>query len=314
VYALAINPQDASTLYAGTSAGVFKSTDGGASWNASRNGLPAYFPVFALAINPQSPSTLYAGIYGGGVFESLDSSASWSAANNGLASRSAIEHGMANTLVMALAINPQNPSTLYAATRGGGVFESLDGGVSWSAINNGLPPNLWVSALAINPQTPSTLYAATIGDGVFESLDGGVSWSSARWGATNDSMLDTLRAIVLTLAINPQTPSTLYAATYAGVFESTDGGASWHLALNGLPNTMVMALAINPQNPSTLYAGTKRSGVFESTDGGASWTTVNNGLAANPPEVHALAINPQNPSTLYAGTTSGVFLLASHGN
>jgi hypothetical protein len=68
--------------------------------------------------------------------------------------------------VEALAIDPLTPTTLYAATRGFGVFKSTDGGASWSAANTGLPPFRFVQALALDPLTPTTLYAGT-GGGVF---------------------------------------------------------------------------------------------------------------------------------------------------
>jgi photosystem II stability/assembly factor-like uncharacterized protein len=119
VWALAIDPQTPTTVYAsvspygGTLSGVLKSTDGGANWIAVNNGLP-YLPG-ALAIDPEAPTTLYAGT-GGGVFKSIDGGANWSAMNEGLT----------NPSVHALAVRPQN---LYAGTLGGGVFasESRDG-------------------------------------------------------------------------------------------------------------------------------------------------------------------------------------------
>jgi hypothetical protein len=117
---------------------------------------------------------------------------------------------------------------------------------------------------------------------------------------------------VTALAINPVTPSTLYAGTDGGVFKSTDGGASW-TAVN--TNSYVQALAINPKIPSTLYAGTG-DGAFESTDSGASWIAINTGLTKfdNMPnfDVRALAIDPMTPSTLYAGTFGGGGVFAHH--
>jgi photosystem II stability/assembly factor-like uncharacterized protein len=107
---------------------------------------------------------------------------------------------------------------------------------------------------------------------------------------------------VSALAINPQTPDTLYAGIWSGgVYKSTNGGANW-------VNTGVVAnaLAINPQTPDTLYAGSGSYpglGVYKSTDGGTNWTAINTGLTNN--IVNALAINPQTPDTLYAGTSGG---------
>ena len=70
---------------------------------------------------------------------------------------------------------------------------------------------------------------------------------------------------VRALAIDPQTPSTLYAGTGNGVFRSTDGGASWTAVNSGLTSLAIDTLAIDPQNPSTVFAGTSGGGVFSTT-------------------------------------------------
>jgi photosystem II stability/assembly factor-like uncharacterized protein len=83
---------------------------------------------------------------------------------------------------------------------------------------------------------------------------------------------------VTALAINPNTPNTLYAGTQgSGVFKSTNGGANWRAVNIGLTNTTVNALAIDPNTPNILYAETGR-GVFKSTDGGANWTATMSGF------------------------------------
>jgi hypothetical protein len=88
--------------------------------------------------------------------------------------------------VSALAIDSSTPSTLYAGTRGDGVFQSTNGGDSWSPVNTGLS-SVHVNALAIDPITPSTLYAGTEnvgtgGVGVFRSTNSGGSWSMVNTG------------------------------------------------------------------------------------------------------------------------------------
>lgn len=75
-------------------------------------------------------------------------------------------NGPAGERVLALAIDPETPTTLYAGIIGAGVFKSTDGGASWTAINDGLT-HLSIRAVAIAPLTPSTLYAGTEGGGVF---------------------------------------------------------------------------------------------------------------------------------------------------
>jgi photosystem II stability/assembly factor-like uncharacterized protein len=155
ITALVVDPQTPTTLYAGTVAGVFKSTNGAGTWSAANSDLTSTF-VVALAIDPLTP-TLYAGTAGGGVFKSTNGGGSWTAVNNGIPPSS---------YVGALAIDPLTPTTLYAAlfsgAAGGGVFKSTNGGVTWTAVNNGLQ----VLALAIDPVSPTTLYAG--GGGVFK--------------------------------------------------------------------------------------------------------------------------------------------------
>ena len=108
------------------------------------------------------------------------------------------------------------------------------------------------------------------------------------------------------LVIDPVNSSTIYAGTSgSGVFKSTNGGANWSAANNGLPSTSVYvhALAIDPLNSSTIYAAT--GGVFKSTNGGASWSRSSNGINT---AVRAVAVDPLNPNTVYAGSIfRGVF-------
>jgi photosystem II stability/assembly factor-like uncharacterized protein len=164
IYALAIDPLTPTTLYFGTDefsagAGVFKSTDGGATWTSSV--LTGDSVVLALAIDPVTPTTLYAGTAGPGVFKSTDGGTTWAAVNAGL---SADTFGYIS--IAALAIDPITPATLYAGTNGD-VFKSTNSGASWNAFNTGLPSYSRVTALVIDPGTPTTLYAGTNGRGVF---------------------------------------------------------------------------------------------------------------------------------------------------
>ena len=113
--------------------------------------------------------------------------------------------------IMALAIDPVTPATLYAGTYRGGVFKSMNGGESWSAVNTGLP-NLNVFSLVIDPQTPPTLYVG-IEAGVFKSTNGGGSWSAVNTGPDPTIHVSGL------LAIDPRrrplcTPGRIMAPAY----------------------------------------------------------------------------------------------------
>ncbi len=291
---LAINPQDTDTVYAGTYGGIFRSTNGGGTWNAVNTGL-SNTAVYALAIDPMNPTKAYAGTFGGGVFKSTNGGGSWSTVNTGLS----------NTTVYALAINPQNTETVYAGTYGG-IFKSTNGGGNWNAVNAGLSSTT-VYALAIDPQNTGTVYAGTDGGGVFKSTNNGENWSAVNTGLSSTT--------TFTLAIDPQNTGTVYSGTYGGVYKSTNGGGNWSAVNNGSSNTYVYTLAIDPQNPGTLYRGMTGmfDGVFKSTDGGANWSAVNNGLSNAYVWVFALAISPQNTDTVYIGTWGGGVAKSTNG-
>jgi len=247
--------------------------------------------VSALAIAPTNPSIIYAGGFGG-VFRSKDGGDTWSPASNGLIPNPGIyDEGGA---VYTLAVDPTDPSTVYAGTIYEGAFKTTNGGASWSAINAGLAGQL-VSGLAIDPATPSTVYAVTLDAGVFKSIDGGAIWSAANNGLS-------LSNGFLAIVIDPANPSTLYVAADNGVYKSTDGAASWGpiTSVPGFP----WSLAIDPQTPSTLYVGTQVNGVFKSTDGGASFTDINTGLTSM--SVSRVAVDPTTPSRIYVGMYDGV--------
>jgi photosystem II stability/assembly factor-like uncharacterized protein len=118
VNAIVLHPNDPSTLYIGTTRGLFTSTDGGKQWTQNRTIPPG--SVAALAINPANPSILYAG--GTGVFKTTDGGSTWTAVNAGLT----------NTAVRVLAIDPGRPETLFAGTNSG-LFKTVDGGQHWTA-------------------------------------------------------------------------------------------------------------------------------------------------------------------------------------
>lgn len=293
-YALAGDPSNAATLYAGNvhGSGVLKSTDGGAHWNLANGGLPKiqatggpFAPiVLALAVDPSDPSTVYAATYGYGLFRSEDGASTWTFAGS----------GMRNASLEALALKPGQSSTVYAGTHGGGVYRSLDAAGSWSSANVGLRLSL-VSAVVADPAAPGMLYAAAF-DGVYRSADDGTSWQPSSAGLPVSP--------VAALALASGTPATLFAGTLGGgLLQSSDSGATWTAGAQGLANSFLSSIAVDPSSPSTLYAGTSDPSatsqrVFKSTDRGATWTQT--GLDAGSLAIDFLAVNPANPSQVVA--------------
>jgi photosystem II stability/assembly factor-like uncharacterized protein len=333
IYDLVIDPGEPTIVYAATRDGIFKSTNGGETWSKANNGIPD--PVRHMAIDPQSSATVYAAS-DLDVFRSNDRGMNWIILNNGLAASyiqglaihpqnpivyaatenrafkstdrganwSAVNKGLNQyAAILSLALDPQNPETVYAGANGGGVYKSIDGGANWNAANNGLADSA-IDILAIDPQSPETLYAAGHQSGVYKSTNGGASWSRINSGFATQS--------ITALAINPLEPAILYAgALQNGVYKSTNGGGSWTQASSGLNATTILALVLNPLDPDILYAGDYGNGVFKSTDGGASWIPVNAGLSEQ--YVTSLAINPSNTDTVYAGTYGGLVFRSTDG-
>jgi len=199
--------------------------------------------------------------------------------------------------VRSLAIDPAASGTLYAGTDGG-IFKSVDAGVTWGPVKSGLT-SFTVFALVLDPSAHENVYAGTNG-GVFKSVNAGASWSAQRTGLG--------KIAVLALAIDPSSPSTLYAGTAtAGVFKSTDGGSTWGASNNGLPQIEIRSLAVTPAPSGTIFAATS-GGVYRSADAATTWLPAP-GFSAS---VRSVEVDPLNPSVVYAGTegvftTSGVF-------
>lgn len=293
ISALAIDPSNPNTLYAGNSLvspgsviEIFKSTDGATSWTSLSSSL-ATTGINALAIDPSASATVYAAT-NNRVIKSTNGGMTWNDANSGMPYP---------TTMTGLAIDPSAPSTLYAGGSNGELFRSTNAATSWTALNTGLAatpdnPNGKINALVITSSIPSTLYIATNGFGVLKSTSGGTNWIAANSGLGS--------AAVAALAIDPFAPATLYVGADGTIFKSINGGVSWTDASSGLPGTDITTLAIDPSTPATLYAGTIAQGVYKSVNGGASWTAARSGLPNT--SAFALAIDPSAPATIYAGT------------
>src|SRR5207249_2360469 len=144
-----------------------KSVNSGVTWIG--NSIDPPRNVTSLAFASQMSSTIYAGIdRGTGVYKSADGGNTWNPLNTGLSGAS----------VVALAIDPIAPATIYAATNTptSGVIKSINGGASWVSVNNGLSGTGLIYSLAIDSVSPSKIYLGSNG-GLFKTTDGGTSWN-----------------------------------------------------------------------------------------------------------------------------------------
>jgi hypothetical protein len=250
VSAILPDPTHKGVVYAGTSGGVYGSTDYGETWHTLGSGLPHGDGEDALALGASSgggPAPLFAGTEQHGVYASHDGGATWTASASGLPAGVSV-YGLTEDAATA---------TLFAALVGQGVYASTDGGASWAARSTGLPSGVDAFAILLLPQhasTPDTLFTGT-SKGAFASSDGGQTWHAAGLGQTR----------VITFARDPTAAGTLYAGTSdagdssGSVYRSADGGAHWTEVAPGLGHAVAAVVALaGAKNVPVVYAAAGR--------------------------------------------------------
>jgi photosystem II stability/assembly factor-like uncharacterized protein len=281
--AFATHPRFPRTLYAAVDQGVYKSTDGGASWKRTGPGLEG--SVATLLVPSGQPNAVYAGT-SEGLFRSLDGGATWSRLSQGLPGSALISQLVASGKTLVAAVSPSE--------KRGGIFRSSDGGNSWAFSSSGLS-SLNVSVVDFGE--PGTIWI--VADSLlFRSTDQGLTWSRVR---PDRATLFSITA----MAVDPTDRDNVFVLYFDGaVWRSHDAGRTW--ATVGNAGLHVSELVINPQTPSTLYAAgvggvVGLGGIVKSTDSGATWTL----LPAETATYYDVDIAPSSPSTLYAAATVG---------
>ncbi len=296
---LAVDPTNPLILFAGhfSGGGVFRSLNGGSTWTAVNTGLTLFSGTrtSAITVDPHDPMTVYVGLSTlPNLFKSTDGGTTWSAATSGLGS------GEVSAIVVdPVVIDPPAPAPVYASANGFGVAKSLDGGATWSDASSGLEDGLCdvscILDLVIDPSQSNVLYAAApVLSDVYKTTDSGASWTPTSAGITAE-----------TLALDPQSPQTLFvAASLGGLKKTVDGGGVWTSldGSGGLPaNASYRAITLNPAATHTVFVDGDDL-MYRSDDGGLSWSLAEEGLAAD--FVRDLA---HTGGTALAATDDGVF-------
>jgi photosystem II stability/assembly factor-like uncharacterized protein len=281
----------------GDSDKLFQSTDGGLAWRLI-DLAPTATPraLSAVAIAPSDPADVFV------ADDSFDSPSLWKTTDGG-----ATWTNLPAPRMALLAVDPHSPDTLYGEGNSGSFWRSTDGGQTWAAMGSidGDPQFYW---LGVDPtSTPSILYAAgfiavdrtTTAAKVVKSVDGGANWTAI------DQRLPAGSAG--SLGIDPAVPSTLFAATDAGIYKTADDGASWEYLAQG-PAGPVLSLVVPSRN--TIYAAAADQGVLASHDGGASWTFLNQGLGRR--RGILLVADPNSPDTIYLSVPGSGLLTLTH--
>jgi photosystem II stability/assembly factor-like uncharacterized protein len=332
--ALAVSPHDANVLYVGTGeanaavdnydgAGVFRTTDGGASW--AHLGLTEVGRIGRIAIDPTNPSRVYVAAMGRqfstgadrGLYRSTNAGFTWT--------KTLFVND--STGVCEVVVNPARPETLFAASwerirrptyrrvfgPGCGIWRSIDYGQTWTRLAAGLPApsnNVGRIGLAIARNQPSTVYAQIIaangaGLGLYRSTDDGAAWTR-RDQSNFVNQFGGFGWYFGDVAVNPADADQVWALG-VNYMRSTDGGATF--SPNPGPHVDHHALWFSPVDPNRAYLGND-GGVFWSTNGGSTW----NRPASLPiTQFYAGTVDPSNPSRLMGGTQDNNTLITPVG-
>ncbi len=312
VRSIAINPANSNQILIGSvSGGIWKSTDGGASWIPKSDSLDV-MAIGSMVIDPTNSNIVYAGtgegwlnedaVYGGGIYKTTDFGDTWTLLS------STIGASVSNFRdVMKIAADPSG--NIYAATKdytyvyglgeytkAGGLFMSTNGGTSWEKISSTNDSTNYFTPDDVIPVSSSVIVFAvesngsTLG-GIYRTTDGGTTWSKIT------SSLPTANYRRIAFAQDPNNANTLFAVFESldltaagdgglkGIFKSTDAGATWTqlAAPQKLPSTGGLSylkdqgwydnvIAVDPFNSNNIYVG--GIDLMKSTNGGSTWSQV----------------------------------------
>lgn len=275
--------------------------------------------VTAIDVVRTDPDHIYIGTASGGVWESKDGGVRWTP----------IFDEQPTLAIGAIRINPRNPSEIWVGTgegnprnsqnSGRGVFRSLDGGRTWTAM--GLAGTKTIHRIVIDEHDPATVYVGALGSawgpgemrGVFKTTNSGKTWTKILY--TND------RSGVGDMVIDPLNPRKLIVAMYehartpwnftsggegSGLHITYDGGDTWKKITpeDGLPKGPLgrIGIAIAASDPSIVYAlvEAKENGLYKSTDGGYRWTLVSTKNIGNRPfYYHEIYVDPKREDRIW---------------
>lgn len=295
--ALAVSPSDPRIVYAGSGEGlqrpdlavgdgVYKSTDGGATW--AHLGLREGQQIASMAIDPMNPNRLFVAVLGHpygpneerGIYRTLDGGATFQR----------VLYENADVGGFGLALDPQNPNVVYAtlwAARqapweigasfelpGSGIFKSTDGGTTWTQLRDGLPSRIGRSEIAVAPSNSNVVYAysdvKTTDDesgALYRSDDAGAHFARVN----NSDEIAQRGDDLVSLGVDPRDPQIVYL-TNTSTYRSTDGGKTL-TAIKGAPGgDDYHTVWLNPQYPGVIALASDQ-GATISVDGGSTWSS-----------------------------------------
>lgn len=222
-----------------------------------------------------------------------------------------------------IAIHPDNDNIWYAAVASGGVWKTLNSGVTWKPIFDNQAVYS-TGCITLDPSNPATVWLGTgenvggrhmsFGDGVYKSPDGGKTWKNMGLKASEH---------ISKIIVHPDNSDIIWVAAQGplwssggdrGLYKSVDGGKTWIKTLGINEWTGVTDVVVDPMNPDWMYAATWQrhrtvaaymgggpgSGIYRSKDAGSTWEKLATGLPKSNLGKIGLTVSPQNPEIVYA--------------
>ena len=299
IFAVEVSPnyQQDRTLFINVRGNLFKSLDGGDSWQPIVNGLDHRSELSALNISTQSPQILYLATLGDGIYKSDNGGDSWRK----------VSRGLNNLNINLVAIAPNSSDLVLAAGTEGGLYRTENGGMSWSQVME-----RQITAIAFDGQK------IIVGDEqgkLYTSSDRGQSWqqiASLNSGA------------VTAIALTPD--AGLWVGTEQGIWHAVNGEMAFERVDKDIGKLAITSLAVSPnyQQDRTIFASAWHEEVFRSRDGGKSWQQHHKGLTKdgqadlanfNRPHFSDITISPAfgRDRTLFLAGFDGLFKSTNRG-
>ena len=337
--AIAIDPANPNTIYAGAGEfvasffslyagsfegdGLYKSTDGGSTWEQITNGFGGITQFGDIEVSPHNSNIVIAAI-GGGVWHrgNLTNEGIWLSTDAGNTFTRTLVAGDASDVIF----HPTDPNIVYAATgerlSSAGFHISTDAGQTWTQSNNGLQFNSEITRMQISlcDSNPSIIYAtifnfsAVSGDTAltraYKTTDGGNSWNHISAGTWFGGIYPSQNFIYdqgfydLTVAVNPSNPDHVFIGNVE-LSQSVDGSNFDHMRVSGSTNSEgclvhvdIHKILFAPSDNNIVYLACD-GGIYKSIDGGITWSHKNNGLKTM--QIYRMASHKFNRDTLMIG-------------
>jgi photosystem II stability/assembly factor-like uncharacterized protein len=330
-------------LIVGTRKGAFLLESGDRRDWTLRGPFCEGWPVFDAIFDPNSGSIYAAAAsewHGSAVWRSRDLGESWELSSEGLSYGD--EDGRKVSKVSTLAVAGDR---LLVGAEAPGIFESRDGGESWSLLStlagqpgseswddpaNQAPGHLGISGFVTDASDSDRFFAIVQGVGAFETEDAGATWTPRNRGLRRDwpSEHEEVGFCVHKL-VRSSDPQRMYQQNHVGMHRSDDAGQSWNEITEGLPGDFGFAAGVHPHDKETFYVipvdgghgrtmHDGKAAVWRTRDGGSSWQDLRKGLPQQDAHLGVLrqgmAIDGHDSPGVYFGTSTGqVFASADEG-